>query len=711
MASAVIGALRVVLGVDSAALTSGLQNARGQFAEFGSAVATAATAAAAAITAAYAAAAVGVTGAINKMDQIGKQSQKIGIPVEQLSAMALAADLADVNMETLTKSLGKFGKAMIEAVANPTSEAGRAFKALGIDAAQAAKNPQEALLQVADKMANLKDSTAKTTASLFLFGRAGQEMLPFLNQGRDGITKIMEEAKKLGVVFDKDTADKAEKFNDTIKKLTAAKEGLFIKLATYVLPALQLLSQRFLDNASNAQKQESRLDFLKGAFDALAKGVIVLADNMALVGKLFLAFIGYQIASTVVALTVAFVNLAIAIRTVGISLVLLDILKAIGPRIGAIVVAATAGAALMSETVREKLGDLAKWIGGALGTAIETLGGKLSGLNTQYRETADTTSSLESSWGNAAKEKQELNARLLAGKDAFDKYIDTQKKALAANLAESQTMGLAAGAQERVKVILQGLALAKEKGIKLSTDQMIALTEEGNAAEQAKLKLEGLKLIYENLTPVQKYNIELANMDVALKAAGASAEVTAEAHKKLDERFQVSSEALAANVANTMGSLSQLTAVFGKENKKMAVLSKAFAITQAIINTAVAISKANTLLPPASYVAMAAAGAAGAAQIATIMAQQVATGGSFKVPGGMSHQDSVFTPLMLSPGEQVDIWRPGQGGPDPRGGGRGGEVVVRGISPRDFVTGDMLRSMVDGLNAAYSDGYKLRFAE
>lgn len=80
---------------------------------------------------------------------------------------------------------------------------------------------------------------------------------------------------------------------------------------------------------------------------------------------------------------------------------------------------------------------------------------------------------------------------------------------------------------------------------------------------------------------------------------------------------------------------------------------KAAAIIKAIIDTALAIAAANTLVPPANIPAMVLAGASGAAQIALIAAQPIPkfAEGTMNVTGGKPHKDSVHA--MLMPGEAV----------------------------------------------------------
>jgi tape measure domain-containing protein len=83
--------------------------------------------------------------------------------------------------------------------------------------------------------------------------------------------------------------------------------------------------------------------------------------------------------------------------------------------------------------------------------------------------------------------------------------------------------------------------------------------------------------------------------------------------------------------------------------KKAAEENKRFAIFDAIISTAVAVTKSLATPPAPNLILAALAAAAGAAQIATIRAQQFAEGGP--VTGGTPGKDSV--PAWLMPGEFV----------------------------------------------------------
>jgi hypothetical protein len=207
------------------------------------------------IGAAFSAAALGVAysvkRSIDEMDKLGKTAQKIGFPVEELSAWRYAAELSDVSVESLSTSLNILNRNLGDVAANGTSAAANAFNALGITVTQAdgtLRATGDLLLDVADKFQSYEDGANKSAIAMAIFGRSGAELIPLLNEGSSAIRKQMEEARKLGVTFSEDAAKKANEFNDSITKLTERLKGWAISIANEVLPTMN----EFLDKLDRA---------------------------------------------------------------------------------------------------------------------------------------------------------------------------------------------------------------------------------------------------------------------------------------------------------------------------------------------------------------------------------------------------------------------------------------------------------------------------
>jgi hypothetical protein len=168
--SAVIGALRVVLGADTAAFESGLKKAQGQATSFAHSVEKIA-------------AGIGLEHGIEKFveaivhsfkaaiehaDELGKAAQKVGLPVAELSKLKFAADLSDVSMESLTIGLGKLSKAMLDVARGGGNETKLAFDQLGISATNAdgtLKSGSAVLADVAGKFGGLTAPARPTLVS------------------------------------------------------------------------------------------------------------------------------------------------------------------------------------------------------------------------------------------------------------------------------------------------------------------------------------------------------------------------------------------------------------------------------------------------------------------------------------------------------------------------------------------------------------------
>lgn len=170
--------------------------------------------------------------AIDFADEMGKMAQKAGETTEEFSRLAYAGELAGVGVEAL--------KTGFKGLSNAIKENGRVFDDLGINRFSNGgfRDASEVLGDIADKFQSMPDGVRKTTLAVQLFGRSGQDMIPMLNQGREGIQKLREESDALGVTISKEFAAKAEVFNDNMTRIGMGVKGLFLKIADEVLPSL-----------------------------------------------------------------------------------------------------------------------------------------------------------------------------------------------------------------------------------------------------------------------------------------------------------------------------------------------------------------------------------------------------------------------------------------------------------------------------------------
>lgn len=182
---------------------------------------------------------------IDGMDEMQKASQKIGVSVESLSALKFAAEASGVSFDQLQTGLKKLSQNMQD-VAAGTTQAAKALKALGVSGADSAET---ALAKIADGFASVPDSAKKTALAIELFGKAGAELIPLLNEGADGIDELKKRAAELGIVLDGSTTKQAEAFGDAMDEIFLAGKGIVTQITIGMLPAFQQMARTFADSA------------------------------------------------------------------------------------------------------------------------------------------------------------------------------------------------------------------------------------------------------------------------------------------------------------------------------------------------------------------------------------------------------------------------------------------------------------------------------
>jgi uncharacterized protein YeeX (DUF496 family) len=203
----------------------------------------------AAITAAATAAAIAVNTAIDRMDELGKSSQKVGIATDELSKLAYAASLADVEFSALEGALIKLAKAQ-DAASQGTGDQLALFRALGVEFQNVdgtLRNTGEVFAELADAFQELPDGANKTAAAVALLGRSGAQLIPLMNGGAEGIKAAGDELARFGGVVGPEAAKQAEEFNDNVTRLTTAADGLWQSLASQLLPDLIRVTEKMLD--------------------------------------------------------------------------------------------------------------------------------------------------------------------------------------------------------------------------------------------------------------------------------------------------------------------------------------------------------------------------------------------------------------------------------------------------------------------------------
>jgi len=174
-------------------------------------------------------------------DQFDKMSLRTGVAVEDLSALAYAADISGTDILTLEKGLKGLTKVMDDASMG-IGEGMEAFELLDIavmDSEGNLRGTVDVLKEAATKIAAIEDPTKQAALAMDLFGaRAGPQLLPLLKEGEGGIDELMNKAKELGITMSTEAATKAAEFTDRMTDLKGSLAGAGRTIGDTLIPAV-----------------------------------------------------------------------------------------------------------------------------------------------------------------------------------------------------------------------------------------------------------------------------------------------------------------------------------------------------------------------------------------------------------------------------------------------------------------------------------------
>lgn len=221
---------------------------------------------------------------IDAGDELFNLQAKTGIAANTLIGIGNAAKLADVDMGTLGNGLNKLNVNLVKA-AEGNDDLMRKFEALGVsvkDSTGQVVPADKALKQIADRFADMPDGAQKAAAVVTLFGKAGAELIPLLNEGAASMDRFIY---KIG----EDFAARSDLFNDTITELGIKTQGFGLELTDALLPALQSTLEVFGDLFDTKNDWTALFSVIKIGFQSVSAFVFATV-------KLFDVFIKNAVA-------------------------------------------------------------------------------------------------------------------------------------------------------------------------------------------------------------------------------------------------------------------------------------------------------------------------------------------------------------------------------------------------------------------------------
>lgn len=292
--------------------------------------------------------------AIDTADNLNDLSQRTGVSVENLSRFGAAAKDSGSSVEEVSKAMGKLARGVVD----PASKANEALKSIGIsstDAKGKIRGMDQIMLDLADKFQKMPNGAEKTALAMQLFGKAGANLIPMLNQGRPAL-------EQYAATIDTKMAQAADKFNDAINAVALKLAGPFNQAIMAILPTITQFAQGFANLVSAFSQLPQPLQQIIFGLGAIAIAIGVLSPILTPIISAFTLLGGLRIGATIAGWAPVFVQIGEALLVFG--RIVLGIFT--GP-FGWIALLIAVGIAIY--TFRDQIGQAFQAIGQILQTA------------------------------------------------------------------------------------------------------------------------------------------------------------------------------------------------------------------------------------------------------------------------------------------------------------------------------------------------------
>jgi hypothetical protein len=170
--------------------------------------------------------------AASSTNEIERMAKIAGLSTDIYQKMAYAAKMTDVDTESLSRGM-KILAGHMDDVRKGSTEAVSLFGSIGVsttDAYGKIKSFDEILGDLANRFKAMPNGVEKVALAVDLFGKSGQNLIPYLNEGKEGLKRFYEEAQRLGVVMDKSMIEKGVELDNQFKRIEAAASSFFKKV-------------------------------------------------------------------------------------------------------------------------------------------------------------------------------------------------------------------------------------------------------------------------------------------------------------------------------------------------------------------------------------------------------------------------------------------------------------------------------------------------
>lgn len=198
-------------------------------------------------------------GAVTAADDLNTLAKRTGFSTAELQKMKYAADLIDVDMETITGAAAKMKKNMI----STSSQVGEAWDTLGIsvrDSNGELRNSNDVFYEAIGALSQIENETERDTLAMTLFGKSADSLAGIVDDGGEALRNLGDQAEKAGLIMSQDTLDGLNAVNDQIDELKAKGAATIAQTGAKALEAFMPILENLLEKGSEVLEWVGNLD-------------------------------------------------------------------------------------------------------------------------------------------------------------------------------------------------------------------------------------------------------------------------------------------------------------------------------------------------------------------------------------------------------------------------------------------------------------------
>ena len=216
-------------------------------------------------------------------DEVAKSADRIGIGTDALQELRYAGERAGIGAESVDSALDSMNRNIGQAEQG-LGRARKGFDELGLSAEELGRmSAEERFLTIVDSLEEVESATKRAALEQTIFG---DNLINMTREGRDGINKLREDARALGIIIPEDAARGAEDFQDALHDARESVRGLRNTIGSELMPVVGDAMKDFTGYLRDNRESVER--FAKALGEGMREALPVVRDigsGLATIGR------------------------------------------------------------------------------------------------------------------------------------------------------------------------------------------------------------------------------------------------------------------------------------------------------------------------------------------------------------------------------------------------------------------------------------------